>query len=69
MSVVGESVGCRVILEAKNDSPNQKWIKTQEGQEGWFSLKNALSGLFLNNDIISDDINVQGKLLENDKLL
>ena len=68
MSVVRESVGSKVILEAKNDSPNQKWLRSQGDQEGWFSLKNSLSGLFLNNDIVNDDINVQGKLLENHQL-
>ena len=65
MSVVRESVGSKVILEAKNDSPNQKWLRSQGDQEGWFSLKNSLSGLFLNNDIISVDINIQGNFMQN----
>lgn len=65
MSVVGQSAGSKVILEVKNNSPNQKWLRSQGDQEGWFSLKNPLSGLFLNNDIISVDINIQGNFMPN----
>lgn len=65
MSAVGQSAGSKIILEVKNNSPNQKWLRSQGDQEGWFSLKNPLSGLFLNNDIISVDINIQGNFMPN----
>ena len=65
MSAVGQSAGSKIILEVKNNSPNQKWLRSQGDQEGWFSLKNPLSDLFLNNDIISIDINIQGDFMQN----
>ena len=63
MSVVGQSAGSKVILKARNDSPNQKWLRSQSNKKGWFTLKNVWSGLYLNYDFHSNDLNIQGNLV------
>ena len=67
MSVVGQSAGSKVILKARNDSPNQKWVRSQSNKKGWFTLKNVWSGLYLNYDFHSNDLNIQGNLVLSSK--
>ena len=63
MSVVGQSAGSKVILEARNDLPNQKWVRSQSNKKGWFTMQNLWSGLYLNNDIHSNDLDIEGNLV------
>ena len=41
--------GNKVILEAKDDliSLGQEWLIGQQNDEGWFTLKNPISGGYL----------------------
>ena len=63
MSLVGQSAGSKVILEARNDLPNQKWVRGQSNKNGWFTMQNLWSGLYLNNDINSNDLDIEGNLV------
>ena len=47
------SLGSKVMLQTKENPENQKWERVTTNDEGFFTLRNLKSGLFLNNGQLS----------------